>query len=84
MHYVYVIMNEVRELYYGCTQNLRERVSEHNSGKNFSTQKHMWKLVYYEAYLSADDAFDREKQLKQHGQALGQLKRRIKRSMNKS
>jgi len=84
MFYVYVIKNESDELYYGCTKNLKKRFFEHNSGKSFSTKGLKWKLVYYEAYLSEDDAWEREKQLKQYGQALGQLKRRIKKSLSKS
>lgn len=84
MQYVYVLRNEQGKLYYGCTQNLRKRVEEHNYGENSSTQKHKWNVIYYEAYRSEEDAFEREKQLKQQGQALGQLKRRIKRSLNKS
>jgi predicted GIY-YIG superfamily endonuclease len=84
MYYVYVIRNESSKLYYGRTSNLRKRFFQHNSGKSFSTKGHQWKLVYYEAYYSEEDARNREKQLKQYGQALGQLKRRIKKSLNKS
>ncbi|HRY82137.1 MAG TPA: GIY-YIG nuclease family protein [Candidatus Moranbacteria bacterium] len=84
MHYVYVVKNELEELYYGCTNNLRKRLFEHNNDKSFSTKNHHWKLVYYEAYLEESDAWNREKQLKQYGQALAQLKRRIKKSLSKS
>jgi len=84
MHYVYVIKNELEKLYYGYTNNLRKRFFEHNNDKSFSTKGHSWRLIYYEAYLSREDAYQREKQLKQYGQALGQLKRRIKKSLNKS
>lgn len=84
MYYVYVIQNEKSELYYGCTNDLRKRFLEHNNSKSFSTKNHHWKLIYYEAYLSEKDAYNREKQLKRYGQALGQLKRRIKNYLNKS
>jgi len=84
MHYVYVIQNELGELYYGCTGNLKKRLFEHNDNKSFSTKNHKWKPIYYEAYLAEEDAWNREKQLKQYGQALGQLKRRLKKSLNKS
>jgi len=84
MHYVYVVKNELEELYYGCTNNLRKRLFEHNNDKSFSTKNYHWKLVYYEAYLEESDAWNREKQLKQYGQALAQLKRRIKKSLSKS
>ena len=84
MYYVYVLKNETSELYYGYTNDLRNRLKKHNKGKSFSTKGHEWRLVYYEAYLSEEDARNREKQLKQYGQALAQLKRRIKKSMKKS
>ncbi|MFA4817664.1 MAG: GIY-YIG nuclease family protein [Parcubacteria group bacterium] len=84
MFYVYLLKNENFELYYGCTKNLKKRFFEHNNSKSFATKNHGWKLVYYEAYLAKDDAWEREKQLKQYGQALGQLKRRIKKSLSES
>jgi hypothetical protein len=40
-------------------------------------------LVYYEAYSSVLDCRERERQLKRHAKAWGQLKRRIKNSLNK-
>jgi predicted GIY-YIG superfamily endonuclease len=80
MYYVYLIKNELNEIYYGYTRDLRKRVTEHNRGYSFSTKDHRWKLVYYEAYFSKEDAEIREKRLKYHGQALAQLKRRIKNS----
>lgn len=81
MHYVYILKNSLDELYYGCTGDLRKRFSEHNNGKVFSTKNQEWKLVYYEAYLDEYDAWEREKQLKQYGQALSQLKKRIRKSL---
>ncbi|MDO8529113.1 MAG: GIY-YIG nuclease family protein [bacterium] len=84
MHYVYVLKNEIGELYYGQTRDLRKRFFEHNSNKSFSTKNHHWKLVYYEAYLDEEDAKAREKRLKNYGQALGQLKVRIKKSLSRS
>jgi len=84
MFYVYVIKNENDKLYYGYTNNLKKRFFNHNNGDNFSTKGHIWKLVYYEAYLSKEDALEREKQIKQFGQAWAQLRRRIKKSLNES
>jgi len=40
-----------------------------------------WKLIYYEAYLSKEDAMERERQLKKFAKAFGQLKRRTKRTL---
>lgn len=84
MHYVYILKNENDSLYYGCTKDLKKRFFEHNNDKSTYTKGHIWKLIYYEAYLDEDDAWEREKQLKQRGQAIAQLKRRIKKSLNKS
>lgn len=84
MHYVYILQNERKNIYYGSTNDLRRRLSEHSNGKSHSTKNHQWRLVYYESYLSEIDAREREHQLKQHGQALAQLKRRIKNSLSES
>jgi len=82
MHYVYLIKNELGAIYYGYTSDLRRRITQHNRGYSFFTRGHRWKLVYYEAYFSKEDAETREKRLKYHGQALAQLKRRIKNSFD--
>ena len=86
MYYVYLIKNEINKIYYGSTNDLKRRIREHNNGLSYSTKGHLWQLVYYEAYSAEADARQREKQLKYHGQALAQLKRRLKSSLliNKS
>lgn len=85
MFYVYLIKNEKEEIYYGSTNDLKRRIVEHNNGKSRSTKGRIWKLVYYESYFNELDARRREKNLKYHGQALAQLKRRISNSLeNKS
>ena len=84
MFYVYIIQNELEKLYTGSTNDLRDRLKSHNTGRVFSTKGHKWKLVYYEAYRNEQDAREREKRLKQYGQAMAQLKRRIKQSLIKS
>ena len=84
MHYVYLLKNEQGKLYYGCTVDLKKRFFEHNNNKSPATKNHSWKLVYYEAYLNEKEAWEREKQLKFHGQAFAQLKKRLKKSLNES
>lgn len=67
MFYVYVLQSAKRNnwLYKGSTSDLKRRVIEHNSGKNFSTAPYVpLKLIYYEAYLLKSDAEAREKYLK--------------------
>ena len=51
--------------YTGYTSSLKRRLSEHNSGYTKSIRhKGPWRLSYYEACLSLDDAVAREKYLK--------------------
>jgi putative endonuclease len=66
MHYVYVLRSEVDALLYtGCTGDLRNRLRQHNEGKVPATQRRTpLRLIYYEACLSVDDAYRREKYLK--------------------
>lgn len=80
MYYVYVLENTDRELYFGSTNDLRRRLSEHTRGQSTSTRGKAWTLVYYEAYRSEEDARGRESRLKLHGQAKRQLKDRIRAS----
>lgn len=77
MYYVYVLQNATRELYYGSTNDLKRRLSEHRRGGTFSTEGKDWNLVYYEAYRAESDARRRESQIKQHGHAKRWLKERI-------
>jgi len=83
MYYVYIIQNNQKQIYYGSTNDLKRRFKEHNSGRSSYTKGSSWQLVYYEAYASETDARTREKQLKLHGQAWAQLKRRVKDSLAK-
>lgn len=72
MYYVYLIQNSFsKEKYIGYTNNLIRRIREHNNRQNKSTNSEMgiWELKYYEAYVSMEDAFLREKRLKQHGRS---------------
>ena len=80
MYYFYVLKSEDdNELYFGYTEDLKVRLSQHNSGKVPSTKlKIPLILVYYEAYYSQSDAKHREYTIKLRGNAYIQLKRRIK------
>lgn len=79
MFYVYVLKSKTNDsLYIGLTKDLRRRFKEHNDGKSFTTKKYVpWKLIYYEAYELENLARMREKKLKQHGNAVRELKIRI-------
>jgi len=66
VHYTYVLFSEAdRRLYIGATSDLRERLRLHDAGRVRSTaSRRPLKLVYYEASLSADDDYRRERYLK--------------------
>ncbi len=82
MFYVYVLLSTVnRDVYVGFSTDLRVRFSEHNAGKVKSTKGYRpWKLIYYEAYASRQDATRREKQLKMHKAKLD-LKQQVRYSL---
>ena len=66
MFYVYCLESEKnKNLYFGYTINLKDRLVEHNKGQNISTKPYLpWKVIYYEACLLESDAKRREKYLK--------------------
>ena len=80
MFFVYIIQSQKdKKLYYGYTSDLRKRFKKHNLGLVKSTKPRIpFKLVYYEAYASKQDAVKREHNLKLQAKALTQLKERIK------
>ncbi len=79
MHYVYVLKaRKSKWLYIGYTSDLEKRLTEHRAGNTYTTSRlGITELIYYEAFTSETDAKRREKQLKNYGAALGQLKKRI-------
>lgn len=65
--YVYIVSNKNRTvLYIGVTTNLYSRAYEHKNGQGSSFTKRYCctDLIYYEFYLSIDEAIEREKELK--------------------
>jgi len=85
MYYVYLLKDPDSEsIYIGYTSNLKRRTKEHKEGKTQTTRRFSSiELIYYEAYKSAQDAKERENKLKQYGNSLGILKKRIRRSLSK-
>jgi putative endonuclease len=79
VHYVYILKSiKDNNIYTGYSSSLKLRVKEHLDGKVASTRyRRPLKLVYYEAYLSEDDARAREKYLKGGGKAKKILKVQI-------
>jgi len=83
MYYLYILKSAKDGLLYiGSTNDLRRRLSEHNTGKARSTKSRIpFELRYYEAFFSNNDARKREFALKKDGNALAQLRRRISESL---
>lgn len=77
--YVYLLESLAdKSLYAGYTNDLRQRLEEHNRGLVFSTKtKRPWSLIHYETYLNEKDAKRREKYLKT-SQGARLLKRQLK------
>lgn len=83
MFYVYIIKSKKDgKCYIGSTNDLKQRMVEHNNGKVFSTKsRRPFVLVYYESYLSEKDARLREQKLKKYGQGVTNLYKRLTNSL---
>jgi putative endonuclease len=83
MYYVYVLVSQKTSMkYIGFTSDLRKRFFAHNNfEKGYTAKYRPWKLAYYEAFVSKDDAVEREKFLKKYPNSFGHLKKRISRSL---
>ncbi|MBM3245555.1 MAG: GIY-YIG nuclease family protein [Candidatus Omnitrophica bacterium] len=66
MYYVYVLQSKKDgTLYIGCTNNLKERISNHKRGFNKSTKTKLpWVLIKTEVFYNNILALKREKFLK--------------------
>jgi putative endonuclease len=80
MFFTYLLQSKKDGKWYtGCSDDLRKRFKEHNSGKVVSTKgRGPFTLIYYEACINKKDAFTREKYLKT-GMGKRYLKNRLKR-----
>jgi putative endonuclease len=63
---VYVLQSEKNgKLYKGQTENLENRLNEHNRGKTKSTRSGIpWKVIYMETFKSREESLLREKYFK--------------------
>lgn len=80
IHYVYVLQSRSTGYFYtGCTNNLRKRLEQNQSGKVSSTiSRGPFSIVYFEYCLNKADAYSREKYLKT-GMGKRYIKNRLKR-----
>jgi putative endonuclease len=69
MFSVYILQSEkTRRYYIGSTQDITNRLSEHNSGETKSIRSGIpWKLVYFEQYNTRTEAIKKEKKIKTRG-----------------
>ncbi len=63
MYYVYVLQSEKGKKYIGYTQNMRERLEQHNAGKSAYTKGSKWELIYFEGYRTEAQARRRERSI---------------------
>lgn len=61
---MFMFWGSERSFYIGYTNELKRRFSEHQK-----EDKHYWRVIYYESYLSEKLARQREKKLKYYGSA---------------
>jgi putative endonuclease len=69
MFYIYIIYSPSRERYYiGQTQDINERLSRHNAGREKHTKSGApWKLIHSESFPSRGEAMIQETQIKSRG-----------------
>ncbi len=67
-YYVYILLAQNSNLsYVGYTNNIKKRVSLHNSGKGAKfTRGRKWKLIYKSRYISKSEAMKNEIYLKKN------------------
>ena len=68
MYTVYILLSRKdRKRYVGFSDDIKRRVSEHNSGKVISTKnRRPLDLIYSEEFESKSEAMEREKFFKTH------------------
>ena len=66
MFFVYILQSDVDATHYvGFTENIENRVLQHNNGASrYTSRKIPWRLVYFEKFEIKSDALKREKFLK--------------------
>jgi putative endonuclease len=66
MYYTYILRCTTDGSFYkGHTNNLNDRLKQHNSGKSdYTSRKGPWEIFYYEEFNTRDEAIKREKYFK--------------------
>ncbi|MBU0710193.1 MAG: GIY-YIG nuclease family protein [Candidatus Omnitrophica bacterium] len=64
MYYAYILKCDNGKKYYGHTNNLSKRIKDHRNGRVYATRNKRPQVVYYEEFVSCQEAFKREMQFK--------------------
>ena len=65
MHYVYILISERGEKYIGVTNDLKQRLAQHNSGQTKTTKNNgAYKIIWYCAFNNKSRAYNFERYLK--------------------
>ena len=66
MYFVYILKSQKERTYYiGQTENIENRVNEHNRGKSaYTRRKAPWDLVHVEEFDTRSEAMKREHEIK--------------------
>ena len=76
-YYVYMLksLGKKKVTYVGYTNNLKERIKRHNTGKGAKfTRGRKWKLIYKENFKSKKEAISREYYIKKNRVLRNRLK----------
>lgn len=67
MNYTYILKCKDGTYYTGWTNNLEKRVRDHNDGKGakYTKARRPVKLIYYEEFMTKEEAMKREYAIKQ-------------------
>lgn len=67
MNYTYMLKCKDGSLYTGWTNNLEKRVADHNAGRGakYTKTRRPVELVYYEEFVTREEAMKREYAIKQ-------------------
>ena len=79
-YYVYMLklISKKSITYVGYTNDLKKRISLHNSGKGAKfTRGRKWKLIYKEKYSSKNKAISREYYIKKNRKLRNQIKKKF-------
>ncbi|MEN3944141.1 GIY-YIG nuclease family protein [Prosthecobacter sp. SYSU 5D2] len=86
MYYVYLIRSQAAtdQVYTGFTEDLRQRLLDHNAGKSVHTKKYLpWTLETYLAFSDRNQALDFERYIKT-GSGIAFAKKRLRPSRTNS